>query len=107
MDRGQWPRRGGGARCAQQPDRRSILGRLPGPTAAVIFARTMVAEANKSRAAPIYAPASFRSREAVGALVALTRHALIEEFRRQLAPPCLNAAQALGIRGPPDHGART
>ncbi len=57
----------------------------------------MVAEANKSRAAPIYAAASFRSREAVGALVALTRKALIEEFGRELAPLGLNAAQALVI----------
>ena len=37
----------------------------------------MVAEANKSRAAPIYAARSFRSREAVGALVALARKALV------------------------------
>ncbi|HEX9432589.1 MAG TPA: MarR family transcriptional regulator [Burkholderiales bacterium] len=67
----------------------------------------MVAEANKSRAAPIYAAASFRSREAVGALVALTRKALIEEFGRELAPLGLNAAQALVIVVLADDGAGT
>jgi len=67
----------------------------------------MVAEANKSRAAPIYAAASFRSREAVGALVALTRKALVEEFDRELAPLGLNAAQALVIVVLADDGAGT
>ena len=67
----------------------------------------MVAEANKSRAAPIYAARSFRSREAVGALVALTRKALIEEFERELAPLGLNAAQALVIVVLADEGAGT
>jgi MarR family transcriptional regulator, multiple antibiotic resistance protein MarR len=55
----------------------------------------MVAEAIKSRAAPIYQVRTFRSREAVGALVGLARKALVEEFDRELAPLGLNTAQAL------------
>jgi DNA-binding MarR family transcriptional regulator len=57
----------------------------------------MVAEANKRRAAPIYEVRGFRSDEAVGALVAVARKALGEEFDRELAPLELNTAQALVI----------
>ena len=58
----------------------------------------MVAEAIKSAAAsPIYDVRTFRSREAVGALVGLTRKALADEFDRELAPLGLNTAQALVI----------
>jgi DNA-binding MarR family transcriptional regulator len=67
----------------------------------------MVAAANTSHDAPIYSARSFRSREAVGALVALTRKALIEEFERELAPLGLNAAQALVIVVLADEGAGT
>jgi len=55
----------------------------------------MVAEAIKSRAAPIYQVRTFRSRDALGALVGLARKALVEEFDRELAPLGLNTAQAL------------
>jgi DNA-binding MarR family transcriptional regulator len=55
----------------------------------------MVAEAIKSDGAPVYELRSFRSRDAVGALVALARKALAEEFDRELAPLGLNTAQAL------------
>ena len=54
----------------------------------------MVAEASKS---VIYDVSTFRSGEAVGALVGLARKALAEEFERELAPLGLNVAQALVI----------
>jgi len=56
----------------------------------------MVAEAIKSEA-PVYELRSFRSREALGALVGLARKALAREFDRELAPLGLNTAQALVI----------
>jgi DNA-binding MarR family transcriptional regulator len=55
----------------------------------------MIAEATKKRSAPIYRAASFRSRDSVGALIGLTRKALVERFDRELAPLGLNTAQAL------------
>src|ERR1043166_4574559 len=58
----------------------------------------MVAEAIKRipRArGQIYRSASFRSRDSVGALIGLTRKALVEDFDRGLAPLGLNTAQAL------------
>ena len=55
----------------------------------------MVAEATKL--APVYDVRTFRSREAVGALVGLARKALAEEFERELEPLGLNVAQALVI----------
>lgn len=55
----------------------------------------MVAEARK--ASPIYDARTFRSRDAVGALVGFARKALAEEFERELAPLGLNVAQALVI----------
>src|SRR5438105_7670310 len=57
----------------------------------------MVAEAVKSAGAAVYELRSFRSRDAVGALVALARKALAEEFDRDLAPLGLNTVQALVI----------
>jgi len=57
----------------------------------------MVAEASKSKSTPIYEARTFRSGEAVGALVGLARKALAEEFERELAPLGLNVAQALVI----------
>jgi DNA-binding MarR family transcriptional regulator len=54
----------------------------------------MVAEAIKSPP-PVYELRSFRSRESVGALVALARKALADEVDRELAPLGLNTAQAL------------
>lgn len=56
----------------------------------------MVAEAAK-RPAPVYEARTFRSRESLGALIALARKALAEEFGRALAPLGLNTAQALVI----------
>jgi len=71
----------------------------------------MVAEAMKKRAptdrgrapiyrgrAPIYRAATFRSRDSVGALIGLTRKALLETFDRELAPLGLNTAQALVLK---------
>ena len=55
----------------------------------------MVAEASIRRPGPIYDARTFRSRESVGALVALARKAMAEEFDRELAPLGLNTAQAL------------
>src|ERR1041384_2339191 len=58
----------------------------------------MVAEAIKRipRArGQIYRSASFRSRDSVGALIGLTRKALVEDFDRGPAPLVLNTAQAL------------
>jgi DNA-binding MarR family transcriptional regulator len=54
----------------------------------------MVAEANNRRSAAIYHVRSFRSQDAIGALVALARKALADEFGRELAPLGLNTAQA-------------
>lgn len=54
----------------------------------------MVAEAIK-KPLPIYRAATFRSRDSVGALIGLTRKALVEDFDRGLAPLGLNTAQAL------------
>jgi len=58
------------------------------------FALAMVAEANNRRSAAIYQVRSFRSQDAIGALVALARKALADEFGRELAPLGLNTAQA-------------
>jgi len=55
----------------------------------------MIAEATKKRPAAIYRAAGFRSRDSVGALIGLTRKALVERFDRELAPLGLNTAQAL------------
>ena len=57
----------------------------------------MVAEAIKSEPPPVYELRSFRSREALGALVGLARKALAREFDRELEPLGLNTAQALVI----------
>jgi len=57
----------------------------------------MVAEAIKTAAAPVYPLRSFRSRDAVGALVGRARKALAREFDRELAELGLNTAQALVI----------
>lgn len=57
----------------------------------------MVAEAIKSEDAAVYELRSFRSREALGALVGRARKALAREFDRSLAPLGLNTAQALVI----------
>ena len=43
----------------------------------------------------IYDPATFRSRDSVGALIGFVRKALVEAFDRELAPLGLNTAQAL------------
>ncbi len=53
----------------------------------------MVAEATKTHA--LYDLRSFRSRDAVGARVALARKALAEEFGREIEPLGLNVQQAL------------
>jgi hypothetical protein len=58
------------------------------------FALAMVAEANNRRSAAIYQVRSFRSQDALVALVALARKALADEFGRELAPLGLNTAQA-------------
>lgn len=55
----------------------------------------MVAEAIKSEPPPVYELRSFRSLDAVGALVGRTRKAIAREFDRQLADLGLNTAQAL------------
>ena len=57
----------------------------------------MVAKASIGRGSPIYDVRTFRSPEAAGALVALARKAMAEEFERELAPLGLNVAQALAI----------
>ena len=54
----------------------------------------MVAKAAHRRAVPVYEARGFRSGETVGALVALARNALWEEFGRQVEPLGLNATQA-------------
>ncbi|HET7197669.1 MAG TPA: MarR family transcriptional regulator [Burkholderiales bacterium] len=54
----------------------------------------MVAEANKSAAA-VYELRSFRSHDAVGALIGRARKALVREFDREIAPLGLNTVQAL------------
>jgi DNA-binding MarR family transcriptional regulator len=59
-----------------------------------MLAFAMVAEASKS---PVYDVRTFRSGEAVGALVGLARKALAEEFERELEPLGLNVVQALVI----------
>lgn len=65
----------------------------------------MVAEATKS--AGVYDLRSFRSRDAVGARVALARKAIKEEFGRELAPLGLSAQQALVIIMVGEHRAGT
>jgi DNA-binding MarR family transcriptional regulator len=72
-------------------------GRLTRAPRKDTFARAMVAEAIKSAPAAVYELRSFRSREAVGALVGLARKALAREFDRELAALGLNTAQALVI----------
>ena len=57
----------------------------------------MVAEAIKSDPSPVYELRSFRSREALGALVGRARKALAREFDRELAALGLNTVQALVI----------
>ncbi|HET7362565.1 MAG TPA: MarR family transcriptional regulator [Burkholderiales bacterium] len=57
----------------------------------------MVAEAIKSALPPVYELRSFRSRDALGALVGRARKALAREFDRELAELGLNTAQALVI----------
>lgn len=57
----------------------------------------MVAKASIGRGSAIYDVRTFRSPEAVGALVALARKAVADEFERELAPLGLNVAQALAI----------
>jgi hypothetical protein len=55
----------------------------------------MVAKAAHRRAVPVYEARGFRSGETVGALVALARNALWEEFGREVEPLGLNATQAV------------
>ena len=57
----------------------------------------MVAEAIKSELPPVYELRSFRTLEAVGALVGRTRKAMAREFDRELGELGLNTAQALVI----------
>src|SRR5437660_478979 len=57
----------------------------------------MVAEAIKSALVPVYELRSFRSRDALGALVGRARKALAREFDRELEALGLNTAQALVI----------
>src|SRR5438105_9911139 len=54
----------------------------------------MVAKATHRKAVPDYEARGFRSGETVGALVALARNALWEEFGREVEPLGLNATQA-------------
>src|SRR5207237_10510916 len=54
----------------------------------------MVAKATHRKAVPVYEARGFRSGETVGALVALVRNALWEEFGREVEPLGLNATQA-------------
>ena len=54
----------------------------------------MVAKATNRKAVPVYEARGFRSGETVGALVALARNALWEEFGREVEPLGLNATQA-------------
>lgn len=46
---------------------------------------------------PVYDIRTFRGPDAVGALVALARKALADEFERELAPLALNVAQGVAI----------
>jgi DNA-binding MarR family transcriptional regulator len=57
----------------------------------------MVAEAIKSALPPVYELRSFRSRDAVGALIGRARKAIAREFDRELGELGLNTAQALVI----------
>lgn len=57
----------------------------------------MVAAAIKSEVPPVYELRSFRSADAIGALVGRARKALAREFDRELAELGLNTAQALVI----------
>ena len=54
----------------------------------------MVGKATHRKALPVYEARGFRSGETVGALVALARNALWEEFGREVEPLGLNATQA-------------
>ena len=54
----------------------------------------MVARATNRKAVPVYEARGFRSGETVGALVALARNALWDEFGRKVEPLGLNATQA-------------
>ena len=54
----------------------------------------MVAKATHRKAVPVYEARGFRGAETVGALVALARNALWEEFGREVEPLGLNATQA-------------
>src|SRR5918912_251544 len=71
--------------------------RLTRSRAGATFAAAMVAEAIKTAAAPVYELRSFRSHEAVGALVGRARKALVREFDRELEPLGLSTVQALVI----------
>lgn len=57
----------------------------------------MVAEAIKSASAPVYQLRSFRSLDAVGALVGRARKALVRELERELTELGLTTVQALVI----------
>jgi DNA-binding MarR family transcriptional regulator len=72
-----------------------------------IFADAVVAQASKFPGSAIYEVRGFRSRDAVGALVALTRKALEEEFARELEPLGLTPAQALVLVMVADRRAET
>ena len=65
----------------------------------------MVAEATKSAA--IYDPRSFKSRDAVGALMAFARKAIADEYGRELEPVGLSVQQALVIILVGEHRAGT
>jgi DNA-binding MarR family transcriptional regulator len=67
----------------------------------------MVAEATNRKAQPLYDARSFRSRDAVGARVALARKALADEFGRELEPLGLNVQQALVLVLLADEGVGT
>ena len=54
----------------------------------------MVGKATHRKAVPVYEARGFRGAETVGALVALARNALWEEFGREVEPLGLNATQA-------------
>ena len=66
----------------------------------------MVASAS-NRKAPLYDARSFRSRDAVGALVALARKALADELGRELEPLGLSVQQALVLVLLADEGVAT
>src|SRR5207237_8424331 len=53
-----------------------------------------VAKATDRKAVPVYEARGFRGAKTVGALVALARNALWEEFGREVEPLGLNATQA-------------